>query len=154
MTARQTSKTSSQAYLRTKVMTASPAELRLMLFDGALRFAEQARAGLDQRDYEQAYHGITRAQSIVMELINGLQPEQDPELCDRLASLYTFMYTRLMTASSERDPAIVTEVIDLLRFERETWSMLMARLATGEPATPAGPTGDGGGGGGGISVQG
>ena len=50
-----------QAYLRTKVMSASPAELRLMLVDGAIRFAEQCRAGLENRDFEQAFEG--RAES-------------------------------------------------------------------------------------------
>ncbi|UCD74943.1 MAG: flagellar export chaperone FliS [Phycisphaerales bacterium] len=116
------------AYLRTQVMTANPAELRLMLFDGAIRFAEQGREGLGKKDYEQAYNGVTRCQAILMELINSLCPEQDPDLCRKLSALYTFMYTRLMNASSERNPAIVDEVLNLLRYERETWSLLMKKL--------------------------
>ncbi len=117
------------AYLRTKVMTASPAELRLMLFDGAIRYAEQAKAGLANRDYEAAYLGITRCQNILLELINALRPEHNPTLCEKLSALYTFMYTRLMKASSERNPALVDEVIQLLQYERETWSMLLERVA-------------------------
>jgi flagellar protein FliS len=117
------------AYLRTKVETAGPAELRLMLFDGALKFAEQGKNGLARADFESAYEGISRCQEILIELISGLQPEQDPKLCKTLSALYTFMYTRLVDASRERKAAVVEEVIGLLRYERETWSMLLERLA-------------------------
>ncbi len=116
-------------YLRTKVMTAGPAELRLMLFDGALKFAEQGRQGLTEKNYELAFTGISRCQQILAELIVSLDPKQAPELCERLSGLYTFMMTRLMAASHERDPAIVAEVITLLEYERETWIMLLEKLA-------------------------
>ena len=100
-----------------------------MLLDGALKFLEQGKAGLESKNYEQSYNGITRCQAILMELINGLRPEQEPELCQRLSALYTFMYTRLMTASTDLDPGIAEEVLELLRYERETWTMLMEKLA-------------------------
>ncbi|MHC5008215.1 MAG: flagellar export chaperone FliS [Planctomycetota bacterium] len=132
-----------KAYLRTKVMTAGPAELRMMLFDGALRFAEKGRAGLAGRDFEAAYEGISRCQQILLELINGLQPEQDPALCERLSGLYTFMYTRLIDASQERSAEIVEEVIKLLEYEQQTWSMLLEKLAEekseGRPQPSDGP---------------
>jgi flagellar protein FliS len=118
-----------QSYLRTKVMTASPAELRLMLIDGAIRFAELARKGLAEKDYEASYNGITRTQSILLELMNALRPEHDAALCEKLSALYTFMYTRLIKAGSERDPGMIDEVLDLLRFERETWAMVLDQLA-------------------------
>jgi flagellar protein FliS len=121
--------TTPNAYLRTKVMTAGPAELRLMLFDGAIKFAEQGKAGLEQADYEAAYAGLVRSQNIVMELINSLRPKHDPELCERLAALYTYVYNRLVAAVSERNAELVEEAIGLLRFERETWCMLIERLA-------------------------
>ncbi len=57
------------------------------------------------------------------------QPQHSPELCQQLSSFYTFMYTRLMAAIGERSPAIVEEVLGLLRYERETWSMLLEQLA-------------------------
>src|SRR5881397_2314274 len=124
------------SYLRTKVLTAGPAELRLLLLDGALRFAERGRAGLEQRDYEEAFEGISRCQQILMELINALQPQHAPELCQRLSGLYTFMYRRLMEASRERSAGIVEEVIRLLAYERETWSMAVEKLAK-ESAGPS-----------------
>ena len=133
----RTPEANTKAYLRTKIMTAGPAELRLMLFDGALKFAAQGRRGLAEKDYEAAYEGISRCQQIVLELLNGLQPEQDPELCERLSGLYTFLYTRLIDASRERSAEIVEEVIKLLEYERQTWSMLLDKLA--QEKTESGP---------------
>ena len=117
------------AYLRTKVLSASPAELRLMLIDGAIRFTEQAREGLLARNYEQSFEGFSKARAIVTELISGLNPKADAELYERLTGLYTFIFTRMVDASSERSTEILDEVLDLFRFERETWVMLIENLA-------------------------
>ncbi len=100
-----------------------------MLLDGAIRFAEKGREGLVRADYEMVYDGISRCQSILMELINSLRPEHDSEVCKRLSGLYTFLYTRLMEASRIKEPALVEDVIRLLQYERETWSMLVQKLA-------------------------
>jgi len=116
-------------YLRTKVLTAPPAELRLLLLNGALRYAHQGRDGLAKGDFEASYEGISRCQQCVMELLSALRPGLAPELCARLSGLYTFMFTRLMSASSERNPAIVDEVIGLLEYERETWVLAMEEMA-------------------------
>jgi flagellar protein FliS len=121
--------TAPQAYLRNKLLSATPAELRLMLIDGAIRFSTQARAGYEARDFEAAYEGTTKAQAILMELMNALRPDQAPELCARLSSLYTYMYSNLVKASSTRELALVDEVISLLRYERETWELCMGELA-------------------------
>lgn len=139
-----------QAYLRTRVMTASPVELRLMLIDGAIRFAEQCRGGLADRDFEQAYEGSRQCRAILTELLSGLSSEVDPLLCQRLTGLYTYLISQLMSAMSERDPAILEEVIRLLRYESETWRMLIAKLADeaaappGSNAKPEDVTGDAG----------
>ena len=117
------------AYQRTQIMTANPAELRLLLFDGAIRFAEQARAGLLVKDHEACFTGATRCQEILLELMNGLRPEHDPELCKKLSGLYTYMYMQMVRATTHREAALFDEVLKLLRFERETWSMLLDQLA-------------------------
>ncbi len=117
-------------YLRTQVMTAGPGELRLMLLDGAIRFAEQAKHAVAAKDFEAAYNGFVRAQDIIMELLGALSPEQDPELYKRLSGLYTYIYQRLVSASSEREPSLVDEAIQLLQYERETWSLVLSKLAS------------------------
>jgi flagellar secretion chaperone FliS len=117
------------AYLRTKVLTASPEELRLLLLDGAIKFARQGREGLAARNYEASYNGISQARDIVMELLTSIRPEHDPELCERVKSVYAFMYTELVSASMEKSVTKIDAVIKLLEFERETWALLMDKLA-------------------------
>jgi flagellar protein FliS len=124
-----TTTAASQTYLRNRLLSASPAELRLMLIDGAIRFTAQARAGYESRDYESAYDGTTKAQAILMELMNALRPDQAPELCQRLSALYTYMYSNLVKASSTREIALLDEVLTLLRYDRETWELCMDELS-------------------------
>src|SRR5262245_24566761 len=88
-------------YLRTKVLTATPEQLQLMLYDGAIRFDEQAKAALVKNDFEQSYNSISRAQKIITELSCSLKHELAPELCGKLSSLYNFVYRKLMDASIE-----------------------------------------------------
>ena len=116
------------AYLRTKVLTATPEELRLMLLDGAIKFARQGREGLAGRDYEASYNGITQSRNIVLELLTTVRPEPDPELATRVKAVYTFLYTELVNASIDRSVEKLDRVIELLEFERETWVLLMQQL--------------------------
>src|SRR5208282_5838027 len=88
-----------QNYLRTKVLTATPEQLQLFLFDGAIRFAEQAREPLLQKKFEQSHKLITSAQKIVNQLIVGLKHELAPDLCAKLAGVYTYAYRRLVQAN-------------------------------------------------------
>lgn len=116
-------------YFRTKVLTASPEELRLMLIEGCIRFMQTAREGLVEKNFEKSFENFTNAKSILVELTNTLRHDVAPELCTRLDALYTYMYTTLTYASMERDPAKVDPVIELMDFERETWLLLMDKLA-------------------------
>jgi len=124
------------AYLRTRVMTASKEELRLLLFDGALKFCRQAVDAIGRADWEASYNALSRAQKIVMELSNSLDHSADPELCERLAALYTYIYRRLVDANMERDTSAVNEAIRLIGYERETWVMVMDRLRRSGDADP------------------
>lgn len=100
-----------------------------MLIDGAIRFTEQARRGYETRNFEMAFEGSSRAQAIVIELMNALRPDQAPELCERLTALYTYIYQCLVQAAAMRDLAQYDEALKRLRFERETWVLCMDELA-------------------------
>ena len=110
-------------------MTATPEQLQLMLFDGAIRFAEQGRAGLEAKQYDVSYDRLSRAQQIVSELSVTLREEHDADTCKRLKSLYTFIYLRLVDANVEHEVKAVDEALQVLRYQRETWLMLMKQRA-------------------------
>lgn len=122
-------------YLKTKVMTAKPEQLRLMLFEGAVKFCRQARDALAAQQWDTMYNAVVRAQKIVMELQNALSPEQAPDLCDKLAALYLYIYKRLVDASMKRDLAALDECIQLLDYERQTWEMVLRKLGEQQEAT-------------------
>lgn len=131
-------------YLRTKVLTASREELRLMLFDGALRFARQGRTAIEAHQHEAAYENMVKAQRIVLELSSSLNHEVMPDVCDKLSALYTYIYKLLVEATMQRKPELIDEAVKLLEYERSTWVMLMSNL-DGETAgapTEAGPRAD------------
>ncbi|HEV7302033.1 MAG TPA: flagellar export chaperone FliS [Tepidisphaeraceae bacterium] len=117
-----------QQYLKTRVMTATPEQLQLMLYDGAVRFAEQGRAALIAKQFEQSYNSIGRVQRILTELTCSLKRDVSPELCDRLRGLYTYAYKKLIEANTEHTVEPLDEVIELLKYQRETWAMLLEQL--------------------------
>lgn len=138
-----TTRTPADAYLRTRVLSATPEELRLMLLDGAIRFAGQAQRGIERGDHEAAFAGFTQCRDIVTELIRSVGPGADPELAERVVGVLTFIFRELVAASAERDAERVARVIDLLAFERETWSLVVERLraerAGAAPSDAGGP---------------
>jgi flagellar secretion chaperone FliS len=119
----------STEYLKTQVMTASPEMLQLLLWDGALRFAEQGRDAILRQDMEGSHKALVRAQKIIVEISTALRREVDPDLCGKLAALYNFMYRRLVEANLQKNPAPLDEALKLMKHQRETWVMLMEKLA-------------------------
>jgi len=116
------------AYLKTKVMTASPEELRMMLLDGAIRFANTAKFGLENKDHEKIYEGFTQCRDIVLELTNTIDPRPNPELAENVKGIYVFLYGELVSASINKDVKQLDKAIELLEYERETWAQLMVQL--------------------------
>ena len=126
-----------QAYLRTRVLTATPEQLQMMLFDGAVRFAEQAKAALEKKDFGTSHTALTRTQKIVTELSGSLKHDVDPELCGRLASLYAFTHRKLVEANLRRTIEPLNEALQILHYQRETWALLMRELGAQKAANAA-----------------
>ena len=126
-----------QNYLRTKVLTATPEQLQLMLYDGALRFGEQAKLALQQKDYEQSYNLISRVQKILAELTSTLRHDVAPDLCGKLAALYNFAYRKLIEANVDHKLEPLDEALEVLRYQRETWALLLNELGKQKAATAA-----------------
>ncbi len=126
-----------QNYLRTRVLTATPEQLQMMLFDGAIRYGEQARVALENKSWEASYNLITRMQKIIIELNSSLKHNVLPELCGKLASLYNYAYRKLIEANVQHRADSLDEALKILRFQRETWAMLLDQLAKKKAAAGA-----------------
>ena len=124
-------------YLRTKVMTATPEQLQLMLYDGAIRFTEQAKLAQDGKKFEESFDLLGRAQRIIVELQCGLKHDKAPELCGKLAALYNFVYRKLVEANVGHKTGPLEEALQILRYQRDTWALLLHQLAQGKAAVAA-----------------
>lgn len=130
-----------QGYVKTyranAVLTASPGQLVLMLYDGALKamaIAQEAfsRPEDDTRRIEVINHQLLKAQSILLELQGGLNMEAGGEFAKTLYRLYDYHNRRLLEANVRKDPKIVAEVEGLVRSLRDAW----AEMLTKQESTP------------------
>src|SRR6185295_5829090 len=97
--------------------------------EGAIKYITQGRAGLEKRDFEASYNGLSAGRNIVMELLTTIRPDPNPELAANVQALYTYMYKLLVEGGHEKDLSKLDTVISLLEYERETWVLLIQKLA-------------------------
>jgi len=109
----------------------------MMLYDGVVRFTEQARAALEKKDWEASYTMISRAQKIITELTCTLRHDVDPELCGKLAALYNYAYRKLVEASVEHQLEAIDEALRILRYQRDTWALLLDQIGKKKAASAA-----------------
>lgn len=110
------------AYLTTQINTASKEQLLLMLFDGAVKFAHQAKGAIERRDIEAISENCVKVQKIMTELMSALDKEMiASELYRNLMSLYTFCHKRMVAANLERNTGLVDEAIVVLGHLRQVW---------------------------------
>lgn len=143
-------------YLQTQIATASPEQLLLMLYDGAIRFLGRGREFMVEKKYYESHEDLIRVQKIVVELMCSLDREKAEELSGHLTSLYLYMYQKLIEANVEKNLEKIDEVTSLLTTLRSGWREAVQSLRTARPSTgtdgpglnpPQAP-------GGGISLQG
>ena len=90
-------------YHKTQNETASPQRLMVLLFEAALRHNRAGIAALEAGKRQEAAHSLTKASDIVAELIASLDHSQAPAICKELDRIYTFVATRLTSASCSGD---------------------------------------------------
>ena len=123
-------------YLETRVLSATPAELTLMLYDGAIRFMSQYIVFVGAKDIQAAHNAIMRAQDIVSELLVTLDMKH--EIADGMASIYVYCIERLTAANVKKEVEPVQEVIELIRELRNTWAEAMKICKAEQPVTQPG----------------
>ena len=114
---------SPQAYRESSVLTASPEQLVVMLYDGDGRFLRQAEAALAEGAYEHAHDRLNRGEAIIDELLATLDMSVG-EIAERLQALYLFFKEHLMGARLNQDAAKIDEVARLMRELRSAWGRI------------------------------
>jgi len=125
-----------KAYRDTAVLTASPGQLVLMLFDGAIKSMALAREAFDRpktdfKRLETINRQLLKAQSILAELQGGLDMKEGGEFAENMHRLYNYHMRRLFEANIRKEEKPVIEVEGLVRELRDAWAeMLSKRDAT------------------------
>ncbi|WP_026894455.1 flagellar export chaperone FliS [Clostridiisalibacter paucivorans] len=110
-------------YQQNSVMTASPEELTLMLYNGAIKFIKQAKIFINEKQMENAHKSIVRAEDIIAEL--NITLNMDYEISENLRSLYTFILDRLTDANVQKSTDVLNEILPLVEDLRDTWQQAM-----------------------------
>lgn len=116
--------TAAEKYQQNQVNTASPAELTLMLYNGALRFLKQTKAALAERKLEQAHQYNIRVQDIIRELMITL--DRSYPVAEQMLVLYDYVNRRMIEANIQKDISILDEVEGYLVQFRDTWKEAMS----------------------------
>ena len=114
------------AYKEQSILTATPGQLVVMLYDGCLRFLFQAAHAMRDGQHLEADKRLTRAEAIIDELLTTLDLEQGGVVASRLQGIYVFCKRHLIEERGQRDPEMVDKVSELLGELRESWVQVAA----------------------------
>jgi len=117
-----------EEYRRQSVNSASPLQLVIMLYDGAMRFMDRAAAAIQAKDLEAQNHNLQRAQRIITELISCLDMKQGGEVAQNLLGLYSYVYSELIEANLEDDAVRIQNATRVLSELREGWAELEQKM--------------------------
>lgn len=112
-----------QQYANNKVMTASPAELTLMLYDGAIKFLNIALGAIEENDIQKSHTNILKAEHIIDYLRQTLDMKY--AVAQDFENIYSYLSQRLIEANLKKDPEIIQEVNGHLHSVRDTWKEVM-----------------------------
>lgn len=117
-----------QQYNRNKVLTASPAELTLLLYEGAIKFCNIAAVAIEKNDMEKAHTNIVKAEMIIEEFQATLNRKYP--VAEDFDKLYKYIYGLLVDANMRKDLEILEQATNELRGMRDTWKEVMKRAGS------------------------
>lgn len=117
------------AYQNNKVMTASPGELTLMLYEGMIKFTNIAIIGVEEHDIQKAHNNIIKTENIISELQSTLNYKYP--VAKDFNNIYVYLKERLVQANFKKDKAILEECLEHERTLRDTWKEVMRRTKSG-----------------------
>ncbi len=118
------------AYKQTNINTASPAELTMMLYDGAVKFCNMAIMALEKNDFEGCNMNIAKTKKIIVEFRTTLDFKY--EVSKDFDRVYDYIYWVLTQANVKKDKALLEEALKRIREMRDTWRELMKAAKTKE----------------------
>lgn len=110
-------------YQNSKIVTATPAELTLMLYEGAIKFCNMAIMGIEQNNIQKANNNIIKVENIITEFRATLDFKYP--VAEDFDKVYEYLNNRLTEANIKKDKAILEEVLEHLRTMRDTWKEVM-----------------------------
>lgn len=116
------------AYAKNKILTASPAELTLMLYEGAIKFCNIAIVAVEEKNIEKAHNNIQKVENIIGEFQATLDHKY--EVAKDFDNVYKYLMERLIEANIKKDKEILEEVLGHLRTMRDTWREVMRQAKT------------------------
>ena len=117
------------AYANNKITTATPAELTLMLYEGAIKFCNIAITAVEQKDIQKAHNSIMKVQDIIEEFQVTLDHRY--AVAKDFDTVYEYLLRRLIQANIKKDEEILGEVLGHLRTMRDTWKEVMGVTQNG-----------------------
>jgi flagellar protein FliS len=110
-------------YANSKIMTATPAQLTLMLYDGAIKFCNLAIMGIEENNIEKSHNNIVKVENIIQEFRSTLDFKYP--VAQDFENVYKYVFERLVEANIKKDKEILEEVLSHLRTMRDTWEEVM-----------------------------
>ncbi|KIO60679.1 hypothetical protein B4064_2335 [Caldibacillus thermoamylovorans] len=108
-----------QAYQENSVLTASPGDLTLMLYNGCLKFLNLAKKAIEEKNITEKNTNLQKAQNIINELMVTLN--MDIEISKQMMALYDFVRIKLIEANVKNDLAALEEAESIMTDFRDTW---------------------------------
>ncbi|WFR56803.1 flagellar export chaperone FliS [Anaerocolumna sp. AGMB13025] len=111
------------AYQNNKISTATPAELTLMLYEGAIKYCNIAITGIEENNITKTNNNIIKTENIISYLRSTL--DFNYPIAGEFEAIYKYIYERLISANIRKEKEIMEEVLEHLRVMRDTWKEVM-----------------------------
>lgn len=108
-------------YQQSQIQTASPEQILIMLYDGAIQFLNKALRAMEENNIQESHNNNVAAQNIIAEFMNTLDMDIGGEVAKNLYSLYEYLHYKLVQANIHKNPQHIKEVLGHLKELKQTW---------------------------------
>lgn len=127
----------SQEYRKQAVNGASPLQLVIMMYDGALKYMEAGKHAIAHHDITRQNDQLQKAQKVVLELMSCIDPDQGGEVAKNLLNLYSYVLSELVKANCEDNADAIERCIKIFSDLRDSWVQIDTQTRGGPHASEA-----------------